>query len=521
MKHQYKYFVKVSVFDYRNRIIDPIKSSYDENSTYDLYPGLYTLRISLNGDITDEVFFLEENKSFVIGDPHDYVSHNEILLTPPTQYSSALLGSKYGSSHEYYTGPSYHYSTMDTAMEKSPDLIFNNSLFIFLRYPSVEFYKQDLIYDSQEQLQQFKLVTENGTLVCDFKDNTRTASDFDYGWIAFNKTLPDGIYYLIYSGKEPRQLPVYVFNNWHTQFFMTIGEEPQFGSIRTFLSPYRGLQQDNDDNRYIDTMLDMLQNNDYSLKEDTIKIAAYGKFESPMLGLLCSYIYLKSENSKKDDLFSIISNNIQHVILKDNEDAPDLKALQILASEHFNDAALNTNTPIPSPPMFRIGFEAILQESLTKENLIPLQSMNDYISESLFFDSPYTTFKPVDFKVVKSYKAEDLSIDSKILPESSNDSMPGKILDIDTDDSLLESYEEDSYPEQNNTSGIDSLISWNTIDRLSNANSPVFEDSWLKNAIAENIILNRSTSIPDLSKKLHVSQNTVKRILIEISQETD
>src|SRR5690606_23882175 len=142
-------------------------------------------------------------------------------------------------------------------------------------------------------------------------------------WIAFNKTLPDGIYYLIYSGKEPRQLPVYVFNNWHTQFFMTIGEEPQFGSIRTFLSPYRGLQQDNDDNRYIDTMLDMLQNNDYSLKEDTIKIAAYGKFESPMLGLLCSYIYLKSENSKKDDLFSIISNNIQHVILKDNEDAPD------------------------------------------------------------------------------------------------------------------------------------------------------------------------------------------------------
>jgi hypothetical protein len=92
---------------------------------------------------------------------------------------------------------------------------------------------------------------------------------------------------LIYEEEPGRQMPLYVYDNWHTQLFITLNDDgtPSFGSARLFLSKERKFDPLNEDNKYIDVFLDKLQNRDYTLSRELIEYAARSKFESPMLGL--------------------------------------------------------------------------------------------------------------------------------------------------------------------------------------------------------------------------------------------
>ena len=514
--HLYRYLVRVTLFDYNSKKIIPEKVTTAGRYSYSQYSGLYTLRVSLNGDIKDEIFFLDRNKNFLVSDENDYVSIDQTLITPPVQYSSALIGEKYGSSFEYYTEPSKYYSTKDTT-ENPSEAYSANSLYIFLRYPSLQHFQRYTSVNQIVLLKQFKLVSEMGELICNFDDASQTKIDTSVGWLAFNKELPAGLYYLIYTEIEPRQLPVYVFNNWHTQLFMTMGEQPQFGSIRIFLSQRRYFKAEDFTHHYIDTLLDMLQNNDYSLEENLIEIVSRDKFQSPMLGLLCSYIYLKGESFKKDSLFNIITNNLQNVILKNNEEAPDLKALQILAAQHF-DSKNSIELSILTPPMFRIGFEAILSASLKKDSLIPMQSMNDYISENLFYDSPYTTFKPVNFLEVKIYNKNENPnssiFDTINKSDRSSAFRGGAVNTISNTDSLEDEIETKYFRME-----LKSLLGKKTLKTISDNTNPALEDSWLKRSVAEHLRDDDSLNMIDLSNKMGVSKNTVMRALIELSQD--
>lgn len=515
----YTYLVTIELFNSNNGNIAPESRSDLRDFYFMQYPGIYKLRVTLNGAVTDEIFFLDSDKTFFVGDPNEWgVSESTIIIAPPIQFTAATLGEAYGSSHEYYTYPSIDHSQVGTNPQETRSLE-NNSLYIFLRYSSREMYD---VYKQQTDspiLFQFKLVDETGYLIYDFNDKSKVAYDLDFGWLAFNMMLPNGLYYLIYSGKDARQIPIYVFKDWHTQFFMMLAREPQFGTIRTFLAPERRFIPDSFDHKYIDTLLDALQNNDYSLEGNTINIAAQNKFESPMLGLLCSYLYLKGDSHKNDSLFNVMVNNIKNVILKDNTEAPDLIALEVILNSHVRSREAK-HFATPNPPMFRVGFEAILQESLLDDTLIPILSMNDYISENLFYDSPYTTFKPVDFNKINMLKSShDKNIKDFIL-EKDSPIDPSTVSGTPTRSGSVPMKPDNVFNEAYFDSKLSELLGAEVISKISSAENPNLEDSWLKSSVAELIREEEDLSMIAISEKLGISKNTVMRILIELSVET-
>jgi hypothetical protein len=219
---EYKYLVKILVFDSGNRIISPVEES-EHKYQYQLKKGLYIVRVEMNAEINDKIITLNADKDFLVSSRYSSSSQSNII-EPPQKFSSALLSGEniktYSSSHEYYTLPAIILSKRDTftynAINISPS---NSSLFIFMRFSSVEKYDTLKSKWAKSFYQDFEIVDEFGGQILKFDSQIGLEVNEDFGWLAFNAMLPNGVYYLIYHGIEPRQIPIYVFKNWHTQFF--------------------------------------------------------------------------------------------------------------------------------------------------------------------------------------------------------------------------------------------------------------------------------------------------------------
>lgn len=516
---EYKYLVKVLLFDSDSRIISPTEKSRYEYS-YQLKKGLYTVRIEMNAEISDKVIRLNSNKEYLVtSDLSQSPSTN--IIEPPQQFSSALLSGEnvktYGSSHEYYTYPAIDFSKRDTFFISgyNPD-VSNSSLFIFMRFPSTDKYNGLRSKWTKSFYQDFEIVNEEGERLIHFESRSGIEVNENDGWLAFNAKLPNGIYYMIYRGDEPRQIPIYVFKNWHTQFFMTLGNVPLFGSTRIFISKQREFNPKENTNKYIDILLDKLQNGDYSVDEELIEFAAYGKYDSPMLGLICSYVYFKSPDTNSDRLFNIITQNMQNVILKDNDESPDIRALNILAANHFTKSNYK-KTAVKGTPMLRIGFEAIQTASLKNRSLISKNSINDFISETLFYDSPFNTFKPIPF-----YKK---SKDKLTLEES----MDEAAFDIHSEQSSLiendkpelgKGFKEIGPKVDKFSISIEDYLKPNILSFIKGPGTNIeSEKNWVRTSISDLLNTNDSLSINDISNQLNLSGNTITRIFDDWKKE--
>ncbi len=325
---EYKYLVNVSLFDSNNRVIKSEEEKWEEKNLVEknskhsynflIRQGLYTVRAEINAEVSDKIVKINSDMEYLI--KNNILNNLDAnIIRPPNQYSSALLTgdnfTTYGSTHEYYIEPAIEFSKTDTFQYSFYDKDFSNSsLFIFMRFPSVKRYNELRNQGSIPIYKNFEIVNEDGDILLQF-GSQGTEKDENKGWLAFNAKLPYGIYYLIYRGIEQRQIPIYVFKNWHTQFFITLGEQPLFGSIRIFISNSRVFDPKEKINKYIDILLDKLQNRDYFIDRELMETVAIGKYESPMLGLICSYLYFKSSETKRDNLFNTIKQNMQHVIV--------------------------------------------------------------------------------------------------------------------------------------------------------------------------------------------------------------
>ena len=553
----FQYYVKVTVFDSNNRIVESHFLNRYEIS-FSLPQGLYTLRVEMNGEITDEVILLNKDKEYEIADEKYNSVGNRKIITPPKQFSSVLLGEAYSSSHEYYTHPATEWSKKDTnQLTAYKDLDCNSSLFIFLRFSSIEKYNFFKNTYTKPFFSDFEIIDENGEQIVLFEFQKGIETNEQHGWVAFNAKLPNGIYYLIYRGKESRQIPIYVFRDWHTQFFMTLGKEPLFGTTRIFLSKQREFDPYNETYKHIDILLSKLQNQDYSLDEQLIEMVAHRKYRSPMLGLICSYIYLKSKETNKDWLFRLITGNMQKVILKNNIESPDIRAMNILASEHFPTFKFK-KTQVQGPPMFRIGFEAILKASVENKRLISQNSINDFISENLYYDSPYTTFKPIPFpekpqeetgsfletlkinlelskpkKLALPHLAEINKLEKAFTKEKriarklQNDIKKSPVGDLEIfkikNDFVKRkriSLPPKSLPKLDRFStSINNLFDDSLINFIKSQTDVETMDSWLKVSISDMVKNDDDVSINDISNNIGVSGNTISRILNEWKKE--
>ena len=357
---------------------------------YTLTPGNYIIRVEVNGQIADNEVELFDDTVYTIG----YKDQNKARLEAPALYSSAPLKGnvQYNSSHEYYTEPAVSISREESRIINNAK--GNNGLLLFLRFPTANAYRE--IFKSESYWDKFSLEDHYGNIIVQFPDYCSVDMS-NSGYIGLNIKVAPGMYFLKYAGNNPRMVPINIYKNWYTQFFMTVAAEPLFGSIRIFINRHKEFYPDDILNTYIDICLDKLQNNDFTLDATLLINIADGKFESPMLGILGAYIYLSGTETKNDNLFKIIVHNLQSEILRNSEESPDIWALNFLSYRHFGQTLPQAKKiTFKGTPMLRMAYDEIRKAAAVYPWIIEENSLNDLIAERQVFDSPYNTFLPID-----------------------------------------------------------------------------------------------------------------------------
>lgn len=397
----YAYATDIWIFSHKKRLVAEPDGKGGITRSYHLSVGNYIVRIVVNGQIQDNSIELAKNTTFTLG-----TTSSQTQLIAPKLFSSALIGNEnieYESSHEYYTEPAKGISLMETFKDLTTK-DRKSGIFIFLRFQDRQ--KFEDVYGRQDYWDRFNLTTELGRPVTTFPDGCiedENQFGFNYsprsGYIGLSGYLSPGLYFLNYTGNNARVVPIYVYENWYTQFFMTVAKEPLFGSIRIFISKHRNYNPADRNHIYIDYCLTKIQNNELELDDELLQKIAHNKYDSPMLGLLGAYIYLLSSETKNDFLFRKIVKNIQNKILKNSKDSPDIWALNLLSYEHFKKTLTNEEKAnISGTPMLRIAFDTVRRSAIKYPWLIPENSLNDHVAENQAFDSPYNTFRPFEYK---------------------------------------------------------------------------------------------------------------------------
>jgi hypothetical protein len=238
--------------------------------------------------------------------------------------------------------------------------------------------------------------------------------------LAYNKTVKPGTYYVkvLQRGDEvhennaqggetlaehlkSRLFPVEVFNGWHTQVFMTLGDQPLFGTLRIIVSRERGFDPKSELNKYIDILVDKIQNNEPCLSQDLIKFVANHKIDSPMLAMLCIYAYMNGESDLNDSAIGRMIDVLTALILRDNSHSPDIKAIELLGERYLGDEVVDKRE-LNGVPMLRLGVEAVSDAAMNAPSLITPYGMIDYAIESLNHGSVFTVFDWNETNVVNT-----------------------------------------------------------------------------------------------------------------------
>lgn len=534
----YRFVTRITVFDSRNQKVQ--SDRLGKTLEYELFKGLYTIRIELNGKSVDEVISLNGDTQVVVRKPPmngDWTKAKTIAL--PQLYSSApLINSNYkdyyATSFDYYTRPAIQHSrssTLDIAGAKNEK---SGSIFIFLRFPNEELYQKYQSSWGKPFHSYFRLLDDNGVELCDLSDETKVKLGKAHGWVALNVDVSPGLYFLSYVGKNERMIPIYIYKNWHTQVFMTLADEPKFGSLRIFLARNKDFNPDDTNNQYIDIFLDKLQNNTTEVEDELIEFAAYNKFESPMLALLCAYIYLNGSSTRNDALVGQMIYNLNQLILKGSATSPDLRALEILSARHFGNEKYSKSS-ISGIPTFRFGFEIIRKASVKYSGLIAKHSYNDYLSEVMYYDSPFTTFKPIG-KIKSEFKSNKKKLFNSVRLDDNNvfkivfDELPSQSIGFTDYIKSEESFDVEqpvartigyttSWNNPKKTKTITELFGMETVKYFIAENQVETETgSWLTGDIADQLNKNENITVKELSEKLKVSGNTITRILEDYSK---
>lgn len=329
-------------------------------------------------------------------------------LKVPRLYSSVPF-----SGALTYETTTFTYLEAATAISETPimlhDVTDNNGIFIFLRYPSEHHYRNR--YSGRSYWKRFDLLDESGEIILEFPHHC-IFSDTE-GYLGICLKLKPGSYFLRYrKRKRSRMIPITVYNGWYTQLFIMLASEPLFGSLRIFINRGSRFEADNELNFYTDVCLDKLQNNDFLLSRYLLEEVAYGKFDAPMLGLVGTYMYLKSNSENEDGLFDVILRNMRERILSDSDNSPDLLALRILRDLHHDRVPEYDGVSFTRTPMLRVAYDAIRRASAISRNVIAWGSLDDYIAEKQMFDSPYNTFKAINIRVIRrAYRFENEKLD--------------------------------------------------------------------------------------------------------------
>lgn len=315
---------------------------------------------------------------------------------------SSITNNLLESSHEYYTNTSNHWSLHPTTNQEK-NIKENSSLFLFFRYPDKE------ILNSQKKVAKsmgwrFSLLDSNrNTLYQLGKDNIK--ENTQEGWMAFHVCVNPGIYFILYKGQTKKEIPIYVYQGWQTQFYIIFKKTPIFQTTRIQMVKENEPFLYNKDLE-LDIILQNMLNGIYYIPERLIVETAYEKWENPMLAIVVSYAYLLSSETKHDELFKLIITNLQNKILK-NQNSPDIKAIQLLSSIHFKEEIPTLN--LDEPCMLKVGMKIFLEQEIENPERISISTKCKEILTNLHGDTIWTSYSPISenklpkIEEIKSY----------------------------------------------------------------------------------------------------------------------
>ncbi len=349
----------------------------------DLPRGLYTIRSIRSSAYAERILRLDGSQ--------------RVKVVPPQVFSAAVIPGA-STTHEYYTWPAWFASQTPTAPDKAWNGPVDASLLLFVRAARKEFYGAD------NQLATLSLRTIDGRTLSEFRGEVKQHPD---GWAAFSARLSHGLLILEDSGERPRQIPVPLMPGWQTQIFLMyskrlLWEDMRLATLqidviesRKSRSPYDLNQNPEDipELQNMDAGLLALQNDTPSVAPQLIHTFLSSKFQNPIVGLLGAYLMLlcMRRDVKNSDyppgLIRDVIDNLNGLL----SESPDVVALRLMAEPWLGTPALS---PVVNVPLFRCGAEALLQAAASNPELLPEGSLLDAISDSLYGDTVWTTWKP-------------------------------------------------------------------------------------------------------------------------------
>ncbi|MBD8081311.1 hypothetical protein [Chryseobacterium caseinilyticum] len=378
-------FVFLELFDGDGKLVAGNYSNISEQ----LARGLYQLNIYSNEKLETETIRLDK----------DYSGN----YTNQGSYSS-ISGYFLASSHEYYTETSKYWSDHFTSDEKKYEE--GSSVFIFFRYPDRDIRDQQKnVADSMGW--RFSILDKERNLLFRLNENN-IKEDKDFGWLAFHAPLASGIYYLVYNGPMKREIPLYVFEDWQTQFFLTFKRTPIFPTARIlFRKPNSAFGTFEKDNMEVDKLLRNMQNAIYHVPEQLLNRMASDDWQNPMLAIVVCYVYLMSSDVESNNSIKKVLENLKRRI-SNASDCPDIKAIELLAAVRFEKKI--PEMILDEPCMLKVGFKTFLEQAARNPDKIQITELSEIIT-SLHGDMVWSSYKPVEKKKVQRAVGNEIGLE--------------------------------------------------------------------------------------------------------------
>ncbi|WP_312077387.1 hypothetical protein [Chryseobacterium sp.] len=378
-------FVFLELFDGDGKLV---AGNY-ENISEQLARGLYQLNIYSNEKLETQTIRLDKDYSGEYMNTGSYSSISNPFLE---------------SSHEYYTETSKYWNDHFTLDEKKYEK--GSSVFIFFRYPDRQIRdKQRKVADSMGW--RFSLLDKERNLLFRLNEN-HIKEDKNFGWMAFHTPLESGIYYLVYNGPVKREIPLFVFENWQTQFFLTFKRTPIFPTARIlFRKPDTPFEAYEKNNMEVDKLLRNMQNAIYHIPKPLLESTASGDWKNPMLAMVVCYVYLLSSEVEHNDLIKKILEDLK-LRITNALNCPDVKAIELLAAVRFE-----TEIPeliLDEPCMLKVGFKTFLDQAARNPDKVQIIELNEIIT-SLHGDMVWSSYKPVEKKKIQRTAGSEISLE--------------------------------------------------------------------------------------------------------------
>lgn len=362
----------------------------------DLPRGLYTVRSTRSGAFAETDLRLDNPKT--------------VEATMPPMFSASTIPGGV-TTHEYHTYPAWEASQIPTGPEQAWNGAADAGLLLFTRAPKkmlrYDLSPQGPVYVGEDQFVKLSLRTLDGRTLSRFEADAKHNIN-GAGSSAYSAKLSHGLLILEDQGEFPRQIPVPLMRGWQTQLFVMhdrrlLWEDLRLAMVtedalasRKYRNPFDESAEDVRAAQDMDAGLLALQNDAPSVAPQLIDAFLGSKFQNPILGLLGAYLMLMHERRKARD--SDYRVDIEHIrIVLDNLHAllfesADVVALRLLAEPWLGKPTL---APVTRIPMFRYGAEVLLKEAASDLSLVPEGSLLDLVSDRLYGDTVWTTWKPI------------------------------------------------------------------------------------------------------------------------------